>query len=248
VSRKSLLDTPRNAPIVLLGLNGRKVFGLFEPKLRRTPAMIKKSVFILCSLLLLQAVGVAQEPAAQVSYEALLEKVKKQDPTVDFKALRFAYTETKQYSPYGGDSENRKAMFEALKAEEYDKALASSEKLLASNDLDINAHFVAFAANRHLGRSEKVDYHKYVFQNLLKSISDSGDGKTMETAFFVISIDEEYAWFNFMGLRPAGQALIADKGHHYDKMTAMDPKTQQTSTYYFNIDKPFNWLGNSLKH
>ena len=210
--------------------------------------MIKKSLFILCSLFLLQAVGVAQEPAAKVPYETLLEKVKKQDSSVNFKELRFSYTETKQYSPYGSDSENRKAMFEALKAEGYEKALALSEKILAANYLDINAHFVAFAANRYLGHLEKADYHKYVFQNLLKSISDSGDGKTMETAFFVISTDEEYALFSFMGLRPAGQALIEDKGHRYDKMTAIDPKTEQSSTYYFNIDKPFNWLGNSLKH
>jgi len=210
--------------------------------------MLKKSAFIVYCLLLLQSAVAAQQSVAQVSYETLLEKVKKQDPAaVNFKELRFAYTETKQYSPYGGDSENRKAMFVALNAKEYDKALASSEKIIGSNYLDINAHFVAYAANRHLGRSEKADYHKYVFENLLKSISDSGDGKTMETAFFVISTEEEYALFNFMGLRPAGQALIEDKGHHYDKMTAIDPKTNQSSIYYFNIDKPFNWLGNSLK-
>jgi hypothetical protein len=31
-------------------------------------------------------------------------------------------------------------------------------------------------------------------------------------------------------------------------MTAIDPQTNQSSTYFFNIDKPFNWLGNSLKN
>lgn len=210
--------------------------------------MTRKSAFIVFCLLLVQTAVAAQQPGPKVSYADLLERVKKQDPGVNFKELRIAYTETKDYSPYGGDSESRTAMFVALKAEDYDKALASSEKILASNYLDINAHFVAYAANRHLERTEKSDYHRYVFQNLLKSISDSGDGKTMETAFFVISTDEEYALFNFMGLRPTGQALIEDKGHHYDKMTAMDPKTDQSSTYFFNIDKPFNWLGNSLKH
>jgi hypothetical protein len=210
--------------------------------------MIRKSAFIVFCLLLVQSVAAGQQPAAKGLYETLLERVKKQDPAVDFKELRIAYTETKDYSPYGGDSENRTAMFAALKAEEYEKALASSEKILAANYLDINAHFVAYAANRHLGHSDKADYHKYVFENLIKSISNSGDGKTMETAFFVISTDEEYALFNFMGLRPTGQALIEDKGYHYDKMTALDPKTEQSSTYFFNIDKPFNWLGNSLKH
>jgi hypothetical protein len=210
--------------------------------------MFRKSPFIIFCLLLLQISGAAQQPAAKVAYETLLERVMKQDPTVDFKELRLAYTETKQYSPYGGDSETRKAMFVALNAEQYDKTLELSEKILASNYLDINAHFGVFAANRKLGHAEKANYHKYVFQSMRKSISDSGDGKTMEAAFVVISTDEEYALFNFMGLRPTGQSLIESEGHHYDKMTALDPRTDQTNTFYFNIDKPFNWLGNSLKH
>ena len=208
--------------------------------------MFMKSTLIICCLLL-PLCAAAQPPAAKESYETLLERVKKQDPAVDFTALRLAYTETKQYSPYAGDKENRKAMFAALNAKQYEAALAASEKMLAANYVDMNAHFGAFVSHRELGHSEKSDFHKYVFQNLMKSVSDSGDGKTMETAFVVISVDEEYVWFNFMGLRVALQALVEDKGHHYDKMTGKDPKTEETSTYYFNIDKPFDWLGSSLK-
>jgi hypothetical protein len=210
--------------------------------------MFRRTSFIVFCLLLFQAAGQAQQPAVKVSYENLLERVKKQDAAVNFKELRLAYTETKQYSPYGGNIEARNAMFVALKAEQYAKVLASSEKILAANYLDINAHFGAYVANRELGHSEKADYHKNIFQKLLRSISDSGNGKTIETAFMVISTDEEYALFNFMGLRPTAQALIEDKGHHYDKMTVTDPKKDQNITYYFNIDKPFNWLGNSLKN
>ena len=210
--------------------------------------MFRKSPFIIFCLLLLQISGAAQQPAAKVAYETLLERVMKQDPTVDFKELRLAYTETKQYSPYGGDSETRKAMFVALNAEQYDKTLELSEKILASNYLDINAHFGVFAANRKLGHAEKANYHKYVFQSMRKSISDSGDGKTMEAAFVVISTDEEYALFNYLGLRPTDQALVKEKGHSYDKMTVVDPKTNETVVYYFNIDKPFDWLGKTLKN
>ena len=42
--------------------------------------------------------------------------------------------------------------------------------------------------------------------------------------------------------------MINEKGHSYDKMKAVDPKTNETVVYYFNIDKRFNWLENSLKH
>ena len=87
-----------------------------------------------------------------------------------------------------------------------------------------------------------------MFEGLLDSIRKSGDGKTSDAAFVVISTDEEYVLLNFLGLRATGQALINEKGHSYDKMTAVDPKTNETVVYYFNIDKRFNWLENSLKH
>jgi hypothetical protein len=228
-------------------LNRDQIFRLSVLGGALRPDMFRKISFILFCLLLLQAAGQAQKPGEKVSYETLLERVKKQDTSVNFQDLRLAYTETKQYNPYGGDRETRKAMFTALNAAHYDQALSFSEEILAANYLDINAHFGAYVANRELGHAEKSDYHKDIFQRLLKSISESGDGKTIETAFIVISTDEEYALFNFMGLRPTAQALIEDKGHRYDKMTVTDPKNDQSITFYFNIDKPFNWLGNSLK-
>ena len=207
-------------------------------------------------LLLFLAAGwaVAQEPVApksdtppKTTYETLLEKVKQQDQKVDFSELRMTYTETAAYSPYGGDAESRKAMFAALKAQEYEKVLASAEQVLAKNYLDINGHFGCFAAHRRLGHEDKAAYHRYVFEGLLNSIKNSGDGLTMEKAFVVISTDEEYAYFNWIGLRVSQQALIKEGEHDYDKMTATNPDTNQSVDYYFNIDKPFKWLSKSLK-
>lgn len=208
--------------------------------------MFRKTTFIVLSLLLLQTAGLAQKPVEKVKYDTLLERVKRQEE-VDFQELRFAYTETKQYDPYGEDRETRTAMFAALSGKQYEQALLSSEKILTANYLDVNGHFAAYVAHRELGNADKADYHKNIVQKLLKSISDSGDGKTIATAFVVISTGEEYALFNYLGVRATAQALIEDKGHHYDKMTVKDPKTELEAVYYFNVDKPFNWLGNSLK-
>ena len=80
------------------------------------------------------------------------------------------------------------------------------------------------------------------------SIMGSGDGKTEETAFVVIGTDEEYTLFNFLGLRAGNQELIQSKGHSYDRMTVTDPKTNQTSVYFFNIDKPYNHLSKKFKN
>jgi hypothetical protein len=188
----------------------------------------------------------AQESSKR-SFAVLLDRAKKSDPTLDFKELRMAYTDTTDYSPYGGDRETRKKMFAALNAKEFDSAVESAEKILAKNFVEINAHFVAYVAHRESGRAEKGTFHKFMFDGLVKSITNSGDGKTAETAFVVITTDEEYTLFNVLGLRPSGQALITQNGHSFDRMTVTNPKTNETVVYFFNIDKPFNWLGQSLK-
>ena len=210
--------------------------------------MFSKLVF-LCGFLLLFAPLASAQPQspAKSSYEVLLERVKKSDASVDFKELRLAYTETSTYSPYGGDAESRRTMFDALKTREFDKALQNAETVLAKNYLDIMGHFGCFVSHRELAHADKATYHKFVFEGLLNSIKNSGDGKSEETAFVVITVDEEYALLNWLGLRPTGQALIHKDGHNYDRMTMTDSKTNDTITYFFNIDKPFNWLGNSLK-
>lgn len=189
----------------------------------------------------------ASQDSPKPSFAALLERAKKSDATLDFKELRLAYTETSDYSPYGGDRETRQKMFASLNAKEFDKAIESAEKILAKNFVEMNAHFVAYVAHRESGRAEKATFHKFMFDGFVKSITGSGDGKTAETAYVVISTDEEYTLFNVLGLRPTGQALITQNGHSFDRMTAINPKTNETVIYFFNVDKPFNWLGQSLK-
>lgn len=207
-------------------------------------------------LILSAAAGLAastQEPKKPVqnspktSYSDLLARVKKGDSTVDFKELRLSYADTSEYNPYGNDRDTRLKMFAALKAKEFQQAVESAEKILANNFVELNAHFAAYVGNRELGHADKATFHKFMFDGLIKSITGSGDGHSPETAFIVISTDEEYVLFNYLGLRAAEQSLITQNGHSFDRMTATNPKTNETMVYFFNIDKPFNWLGQSLK-
>ena len=231
---------------------------LWRPHYVRDSNARRTSHLALRFLLLLSSVGpglavvqgqLPQTPqdSPKPSYASLLDRAKKSDPTVDFKELRMAFTETSDYSPYGADREARQKMFAALKAKEFAAALETAEKILEKNFVEINAQFVAYVANRELNKTDKSSFHKFMFDGLIKSITASGDGKTAETAFVVISTDEEYVLLNFLGYRATNQSLITQNGHSYDRMTAINPKTNETVTYFFNIDKPFNWLGQDLK-
>lgn len=181
------------------------------------------------------------------SYETLLEKVMKSDPAADFTALRLAYADNPPKGSEEADSETTKAMFTAFRAKQYDKAIESAQKILKGDFVDINAHLVLAAAYKEKNDAEKSDFHHYVADGLIKSILKSGDGKSEETAYVVISTEEEYVILRVFGLMPGSQSLLSANGHHYDRLDAVDPKTQQKVSLYFNIDRPFGALEKLFK-
>lgn len=179
---------------------------------------------------------------AKRKYEALLDKAKKGEGAIDYKALRFAFFETPDFNPLTGMMDYR-AVWGALGSGDNDAALKATEAVLAKNYVDINAHMVAHIAHREKGNADKSKYHRAWADGLLDSVKSPGDGKSIDKAFEVISISEEYALFQALGVRRLQQSLMRDKGHAYDAVVVVDPKTNQQTTYYFNVDKPFSAYG-----
>jgi hypothetical protein len=188
----------------------------------------------------------AQEAAAR--YESLLERVRKGDPAADFTALRLAYADNPPKDAGGTDPEVSRSMFSAMRDKKYGKAIEYAEKIMKGNYVDIDAHLVASAAYKEQGDAEKEKYHGYVAEGLIKSILSSGDGKSQETAFTVISTEEEYVILRVYGLMPGSQSLLDAKGHHYDRLDAINPKTHEKVTLYFNIDRPYGALEKIFKN
>jgi hypothetical protein len=173
------------------------------------------------------------------TYESLLEKVKKQDPGVDFTALRMAYADRPFKKGEGSDPDLRKKLFPALGENNYDKAIEIAGKVLAQNYLDIDAHIVSALAYKEKHDAEHEKLHNFVAEGLCRSILGSGDGQTLESAYVVISVAEEYTILRVLGWRLKEQALLGEGKHHYDKMDVFNPKTRQQATIYFNIDRPY---------
>jgi hypothetical protein len=174
--------------------------------------------------------------ATAKDYEDLLGKLKKGDTSIDFKKLRFAFTETKNYSPYGNRSEDSSKMLQFYREKNYKEALKSAEKVLETSYVDLNAHFVAALSNNETGNAEKAEFHKKVYLGLINSILSGRDGKSAKTAFEVIYVPEEYALLNYLGYRRGSQALITENGSKFDVLTVTNPENNETLKLYFNID------------
>ena len=206
----------------------------------------KLALLSLWLILIFLPISSSAQQEGKPAYESLLERVKKADPTVDFAALRLAYADNPPKDS-GTDPDASKAMFAALRDKNYGKALEHAEKIMKANYVDINAHMVAAMAYKEKNDSEKQKFHRYVAEGLIKSILSSGDGKSQKTALTVISTSEEYVILRVYGLMPASQALQSANGHHYDRLDAVNPKTNEKVTLYFNIDRPYGALEKIFK-
>ena len=211
------------------------------PRGKLCDAMTKSKLAIVAILLLtvLHSAALDQKKSNASDYETLVNKLKSSDRSVDFRALRLAYADSSA-SRTGPDTDpDKKAMNAALNANDFESAIKHAETVLAGDYVDMDAHFVEYIANRELKAADKADFHKFILQGLLKSITDSGDGKTPETAYQVIEVHEEYALLHFMGVGlPESQSYLHKNGHAYDEIKLKDPHSGQEIAIYFNVDIP----------
>ena len=77
---------------------------------------------------------------------------------------------------------------------------------------------------------------------LVDSIVGQGDGKSFETAFQVISVDEEYAVLVVFGLDRVEQRLVTYNGNEFDVLTVRSRESGDEFQLFFNVDIPWKWL------
>jgi len=87
-----------------------------------------------------------------------------------------------------------------------------------------------------------------MFLGLFSSVLKSGDGKSPETAFVVIAVDEEYSVLETASLTPVKQALVNHGGSAFDRFEVKLPESEKTATLFFNVDRPRAQLARTLQN
>lgn len=201
----------------------------------------KRAIAAIAAALLTAAAGWAL-CASAASYAELLAQAKSDAASVDFTALREAYAGSTQYNPYDREiSALWSSMLTAYGKNDCAAALQDAGAILAKNYLFIDAHVLFVTCRAQVIEPAQVKQHDAMARGLLRSIMASGDGKSAETAFVVISVAEEYSLLGVTCLRPVRQHLLQKDGHKFDVLEAVDTAGRATSVY-FNIDRPAAWF------
>lgn len=181
------------------------------------------------------------------TYPQLVERVKRGDTDVDFVRLRDSYAEWLCDDKAETDAPNRDAMVAAFDAKDYAKAVELVEGVLDYEFVNLGLHRAAEDAYRKLNNQPKADFHKGIADKLLNALLTSGDGKTAQTAYRVLTVREEYFIMNQLGYKVNMQALLAQNDKPYDLLSGKDAKTGKEVAVYFDISSFFGGCGRTNK-
>ncbi|MGA3264420.1 MAG: DUF4919 domain-containing protein [Terracidiphilus sp.] len=203
-----------------------------------------RSILVVLGLLAVVALPPSVIAQGQPSeYALLLASLKAGKTDIDCTRLRLSYMDSPEYKAARDVSNSEQAMFEALNKKDYPAALKQAEVVLESEYVNMDAHFVAYIANREMGAMDKAEFHRTVFRGLIDSIRNSSDGKSPEKAWVVITVHEEYVLLRVLGFKPSEQSLMQKDGHSYDVMKVKNAEDGTEQTFYFNVDIPFKHYG-----
>ena len=198
---------------------------------------------LLVGLTLLSGIARAAEP----SYDDYVAQVKAGKLDIDYTAFRMAYTASPKYKPYGAASALIGQMKKAYTAGDCSAAMAHAKEIFEVNLVQIDAHFVAALCQRKAGNEEEARRAHAMLMGLVKSVLGSGDGKSPETAFVVIGLDEEYSVMAALALTLVRQALVNHGGSAFDRMEVKKRDSDEIVTLYFNVDRLQAQMARSLQ-
>ena len=188
-------------------------------------------------------IATAQDPLQPAvpkaaTYDDLLAKLNSGDTKIDYKTLRLAYAERKDADPFGADHKQRMNMNAAVLEGRCKDALTLADKILKSTYLSPDAHIAESLCHRTLGDAARSDLHRSVYLGIINSILSEGDGRKPETAYIVITIEEEYAVAKALGITVWGESFERSAGHIFNVLRGTSTKNGRGVTLYFNVDIP----------
>src|SRR5215831_8626067 len=122
--------------------------------------------------------------------------------SVDFDRLRAEYGGRSDFVEICERDRPLHHLADLVVQKDWNSILVTSEPWLQRCPVDIDAHLIRAVALKELKRLTESEHHMNWFRGLVDSVLTSGDGRTPQTAFVVISIAEEYSILRVLRVRP----------------------------------------------
>ena len=189
-----------------------------------------------------------QDSSSIYYYPLLIERYQQFDTTFterEYKYIYYGNIYSDRYNPYGmTGNDNGIKFFDLFKQGKFDEAIPYGQEIINENPVNLRILFRILVCYHNLGDRQSAQKYANMYFPLLDVIYNSGDGKSIKTAFVVVSGHDEYEILNDLELTRTAQALIGQT----DVLT-INTKGQKTKRgqkkikeLYFDVSKPLSWL------
>jgi len=156
--------------------------------------------------------------------------------------LYYGQSVQNDYAPYS-KSDMKKMIRDEFSIGKYEETIKIGKELLETDPFLIDAY--QYIAYSYLYLNQYDNYEKYMipYHGFMAGIMATGNGNSVNDAYTIISVADEYSLLYFLGLFSTEQSLIKKKKNYYDVFQAKD-YYGNTKEVYFNITKPYKTLSN----
>jgi hypothetical protein len=183
-------------------------------------------------------------------YPELFQRYLNSDSTFTIEQKRhlyYGFAFQPNYAPYDISviSDSVRAIYDKteLADTDYIELLRYSDSLLADNPFNLRAMDTKLFVYDHLANEAEFMKNMIKMNSIYDAILSSGDGTTMEDAFYVIFTTHEYDLLRLLGLNFGGEQSLID---HYDYLKLQENE-YGLKGLYFDVSPCLNHLGLMLK-
>ena len=179
-------------------------------------------------------------PSFQDTYSDYVKKLESGETNIDYQDFRFSFLKSEQFNLAQAASKEfdslKREMYVQMNAANHSEIIHITKQLLSIDYTDMKAHKILRQTYKIIGDTANAAKYKTIQFGLMNSILQKGDGRSCETAWPVIQVEEEYFILEMVGAKLKEQTLVQDGGI-CDKMDfKVDGKNK---TYYFEVSKIF---------
>jgi hypothetical protein len=185
---------------------------------------------------------------AEKTFRELVTAAEKDPQQADFAALREAYVHSDEYNPAKHFSYH-KLIGSTNSAGNFEEVVSFCEKMLEANPMDLEVRMMLEYAFEQLEWFEFAGRQHGFVEGMLGALFNSGDGKSIDTAWQVVAVAEEYTALSVMGLKMLSQELLMVDERYIDVMT-VGPRAESDDPpkqLYFDITDPYEHLQNMIQ-
>lgn len=208
---------------------------------------MKKSTFIILTMFITVSMSLFGQSSSEIvvppfqdTFSDYIKKLEAGETNIDYQDFRFSFLKSEQFTIAQSKLKEfdslKRQMYVQMNAANHQEVIQITKKLLSIDYTDMKAHKILRQTYKIIGDTANAAKYKTIQFGLMNSILQKGDGRSCETAWPVIQVEEEYFILEMVGAKLKGQTLVEDGGI-CDKM---EFKAEgKNKTYFFEVSKVF---------